>query len=273
LVFTRTWNKWALILLIPGVISSLSLMLRGRRMPTALFFMALLLAFWFNRRRLVPRWAFALGIAVFGVFVYSIGEYRLIVRDPEADRVRQVTNIDFASKFKPESIQNEAAGEVRNASYLMEAVSRTGRYDWGLSLYNFLIKGYVPRQIVGADFKSSLLADDSTGLAGAVLGYTAPVGSCATGVAEAFAAFSYFGCLLFFLLGFMMRRFWEGALRGYLIYQFLYVSLIVFELGTFSGSLSCLTNPWPHMLLFVGPVFWIARAGNPLWTQAAPLNP
>ena len=92
-----------------------------------------------------------------------------------------------------------------------------------------------------------------------VYGYIFRIGSCHTGIAEVFYAFWYFGSLLFIFVGYVMRRLWEGAMGGYVFYQFLYMTGLVYMLGTYNGIFANFFLPWPHLLIFAGPFLWYAR--------------
>jgi hypothetical protein len=263
LIFTKTWNRWALIAMLPGVFGALWLMMHGRRTPTAMFFLSLLCALWFNRRIAPPKWLMLIGMAAFSVFVFNIGEIRMIANSNNIDKVNQLREIDVAGTFKKDKVQSSASDELINSCYIMEAAARSGQYDMGLTVYNTFIAAYVPRQMVGEEFKNSLMARGNSDVTYEVFGYTSPVGSCPTGIADAFASFSYAGSLMFFMLGYIMRRLWEGSMHGHVIHQLLYVSVVVLELGTYGGAIANLTTPWIHIILFAGPILLWARERVP----------
>lgn len=260
-VFMITRNKWALLLILPHAFDSIQiLILYGRRTNTAIFILTILCAFWFSRRQTVPRWGMALGVLVFVLFVFNIGEYRAIAKRKDSDMLKQVAQIEWEDTFRSQNLVGANAIEMQNASYIIAASRQSGRFDYGATLWNWLVMAYVPRQLVGSELKSSLLLGVNVwDVVYETLHYKAPFGSCTTGVAEAFYSFSYFGCLLFFAIGYVMRRLWEGAMRGDIIYQVVYFNFLAMAIGVYNGTMGNAITPWLHMIFFMGPVLYIAR--------------
>jgi len=276
-LFLRYRNKWALLLMIPNVLSTLSvIVLYGRRTPTAEFFLTLLCFLWFTKKWVPSRPVMIAGILVFAIFVLNVGDYRYAMLSDRGDRWVQVREIDYLGRLRPDSLARDSAHEMTNAMYYMSAVARTGDFDLGLSLYNGFVSAYVPRQLVGEQIKASLKAP-LPDPAFAVYAFEPYVGSCQTGVAEAFVSFWYFGCLLYFVLGYVMRRIWNAAMVGSLPSQVIYVSLLALYLGAYNGSINNLTVPWVHLLVFLGPVLLWARVRQrsvrPVPQKAMPIKP
>jgi hypothetical protein len=260
-LYLRYRNKWAFLLMIPYCASAFSVMvIYGRRTPTAAFFLTLLCFLWFTKKWSPPRPVMIAGVVVFGIFVMNAGDYRFaMLSSPDSgERWEQVREIDYLGNLRRENIADNSTFEITNAMYYMSAVARTGEYNFGLSLYNGFVDAYVPRQLVGERVKASLRAPISDP-AYSVYGFEPYVGSCQTGVAEAFLAFWYFGCLLFVAAGYAMRRIWDGAMTGSVPSQVIYVSLLALYLGGYNGTMQNFTVPWVHMIAFLGPVFLWAR--------------
>ena len=258
-LFLRYRSTWAFLLLLPNTLSSLSLMVfYGRRTPTAEFFLALLCMLWFVWRWLPPRPVMIAGVLAFGIFVVNISDYRHAVIYEDEGRWQRVREIDYLGNLQPSSMVQDNAQEMLNALYYIDAVTKTRDFNYGLSLYNDLVDAYVPRQLVGERVKSSLrvpLSDPAF----AVYGFEPSIGSCQTGVAEAFLSFWYFGSLIFLAFGYVMRRCWDGAMSGGLPAQVIYVSLVALYLGAYNGTIHNFTVPWIHLAVFLGPVLVWAR--------------
>lgn len=263
--FLKTGNRMAFIGMLPVLMSLITVVIfHGRRTPAAILGLAVLSALWFCRRKLPPKWLMISGMLLFVLFVFSIGDYRKIQKSDDANKAEQIKNIRFTEKFKLSYLREERSIEIDNAMYIMEAVARTGSYDFGATLYNtFMV--YVPRQLVGEDFKKALMARTAPEIAKEEFNYIMPIGSCTTGVADAFSAFSYFGCLIFFFQGWFMRRFWEGAMAGGYVYQMLYLAQAALQLGAFSGNIGNITAPWVHIAIFAGPVLLYAKTKKKVW--------
>lgn len=260
LVFTKTWDKRAFVLMIPWTISSLSLMIfYGRRGVTAAFCFAIACALWFNRKWMLPRSLAVVVILGFAVYSAVIGDYRRIMKDDSSDKINNIKGINVAEKLEEEGIRNDQCEELKNAAYIMAAYSKSGRYDLGVTFYNAIIGQYVPRQLVGEEFKKALMGVTPDEVVKDEYNYSFTTGSCHTGVADVFASFWYFGSLVFFVIGYVMRRIWEGAERGYIVHQFLYVNMLALILGVFNGDIASFITPWIHILVFAGPVFVFAR--------------
>ncbi len=272
-LFLKFKNTWAFLLLIPNLISTLAtIILYGRRTVTATFFLTILCLLWFTKRWLPPRTLVVVGLLVFGIFVFSAGDYRHVMISDDEARWAEVREIDFLGNLRPDAMVGGSTNEMVNAMYYMSAVSDTREFDLGLSLYNGLVAAYVPRQLVGEAAKASLMVD-LPDQAFKVFGYEPNIGSCQTGIAEAFLSFWYLGCLLYFLLGLVMRRLWDGAMAGSLPSQVIYVSLLALYLGTYDGTIQNFTVPWVHLAVFLLPVFAYARSRRPLAAKAAALAP
>jgi hypothetical protein len=139
----------------------------------------------------------------------------------------------------------------------MEAKAQWGHYTYGLHFWNQLVFGYVPAQIVGREFKESLrfsLADDAQPAV-----FEKSVGTCETGIGEAFMAYGYFGCGLFFGLGAFMRCAWEGAVRNSVLRQFVLMLCTLQAVMTFSTQLWTFVNLLASITLFAGPLLWWSR--------------
>jgi hypothetical protein len=270
-LFLHYRNKGALLLMIPYTVSALSvIVLYGRRTPAAEFFLTLLCFFWFIKKWVPPRPVMIAGVVGFGIFVMNAGAYRFAMLSDKGDRWEQVRQIDYLGNLRRDSIAEDNTYEMTNAIYSMSAVAQVGGYDFGLSLYNSLVEAYVPRQLVGERLKASMkvsLPDPAFTL----YGFEPHVGSCETGVAQAFLSFWYFGCLLYLLAGYVMRRIWDAAMVGSVPNEVIYVSLLAVYLGAYNGSIHNLTVPWVHLGAFLGPVFLWARVrqrrANPFGDQ------
>lgn len=267
IVFLRRRRWLGLVLAAPIAVAYIDAILIGRRTPTVEFFLLLMSLVWFNRRVMPPRWAIVAGIMLFGIYAANVGDQREQVAKQGVGRAT-------AARAIVANVRNWLAGrrapresvEMRNAAYLMDGASQSGTYNYGAALYNQVVFAYVPAQVVGAAVKQALMipVPDS---AYEVHGFVMPRGTCNSGLADAFQAFGYLGALLFLPIGYVMRRLWEGAMAGNLIYQVLHVFMITPSLQTISIGLHNFTTPWFHMALFCLPVLLLARVR---WPAPAP---
>jgi hypothetical protein len=262
IIYLLTRNKWALFLALPNAADAImTLILHGRRTSAAVFALTVLCAIWFTRRKTVPRWAMLVGILAFTVFVLNISQFRYQSKQKSVEKsIERLQGMDWKRTFEKENFIGSNAIEMENAAYIISVVDSSSRFDYGATLWNWIVMAYVPRQLVGSELKQSLMM--GKGVWTVVYdeaGYVPPFGSCTTGIAEAFYSFWYYGACLFFLLGYIMRRLWEGSMRGGIVYQAMYFNFIAMGVGVYNGSLGNMLMPWPHMLLFLVPVFLYAR--------------
>jgi hypothetical protein len=139
----------------------------------------------------------------------------------------------------------------------MEATAIGGHYTYGLHFWNKLVFGFVPAQYVGKGVKDSLmipLTDDTQ-----YTQFQKDTGTCETGIAEAFMAFGYFGCGLFFVMGAFMRWLWEGAIRNSILHQFLLMLCTLGAIMSFTLQLWTLLNQLVTIAIFAGPLLWWSR--------------
>jgi hypothetical protein len=269
LVYFRTGRKATLpVILFDCLVYFDRIVVLARRGEAVEFALCLLLGWWFGRRRLVPRWVMLTAV-LFGLLpLYAIGAYRNAVYQgkpygatlEEAIDWRRVAEIDFADAVR-DTLANESH-EMRNALYHLNAKARTGDFDLGLSFWNQLVFAYVPAQVFGADFKASLMADLQGGDRSDPFAYEDPPGSTFTGMSDTFEAFSYLGCLVFFLIGLVLRQSYEGGMRGRLAPQLIYVLTLTSALHSITHHSMWFFLRWVHLALFLLPVLWWAKTSS-----------
>jgi hypothetical protein len=221
----------------------------GRRQPAAEFVLIPASLLWFIRKRALPRIAPIIGIVGMLLILPSTGDYRAVAAASEhQDNWGRFGDIPFLGNLQ--STLRYGGPELTNAVMRIEAVDRSMLLDFGLSFWNAMVFAYVPRQIVGQEFKQSLmisLPDPEY----VTFGYVPIPGSTWTGFATAFASFWYLGCLIFFLVAWVMGRLYRRALNGDLIAQVVYALMLVQSALVITHSTSAFVTPWPHIALFL----------------------
>lgn len=193
------------------------ILIQGRREGAAAFAISAALFFYFRYRRQVPRSIQIAALAIGALFVTSIGDYRGTMLNTESGLkwtgagLDDLMKIDFKDNFLL-SDRPTTSMELFNAALVIEGAERGGYFDGGLSLWNRFIFSYVPAQIVGRDLKESLQFDLRNTRDD--FGYIWHVGTTSTGFAEAFRSFWYFGALVFFAIGRILRYWMTRALTG-----------------------------------------------------------
>src|SRR5262249_35241015 len=92
------------------------------------------------------------------------------------------------------------------------------------------------------------------------LGYIPPVGVTSTGMADAFESFWYFGCLKFFVIGYVMGRWYQRGRRGDVRSQLAYMTLMTPAMHCVTHGTFWLMNNYVHMAIFAYPFLNWARS-------------
>ncbi len=238
------------------------IIIAGRRAEASEFFFIAILALLFGRGRKLSRIGILASMVIMVVAMHSTGQYRTLARESGWRETLMTGSIDFFANLR--SIALYGGEEMKNAVYVMDAYSETGEFDFGLSHWNLLVFNYVPAQIVGASFKSSLKVD-LPDVAASVYGYQASTGSTLTGMVDSFGSFWYFGALNFAVIGAILRKIWRSAWSGSLGSQLLYMLLITNALHTVTHHTNRFFSPWIHMSMFLFPLL--------LWARRVPPTP
>ena len=192
--------------------SIINAVFQGRRENTALFLMLIASSFFFVRGRVVPRAVIALGMFLAMAIVPIIGEYRAAAAvDPlHAYKVLDLT--EAARAFKDGDLHPEMIA----ALWTISDAKQDGDYAWGQGYWDELVFRFVPAQIVGMDFKKSLFIGNRIKEYDAAQMYARgyPLGTTITAAGDLFQQFGFFGALVFALIGYLFRGFWEIAIRS-----------------------------------------------------------
>jgi hypothetical protein len=206
-----------------GTIVPVQNIIVGRREPAALFLLTIGLTLYFRRRMLPSRWLVITLILGSTFLIPSTGAYR---QYQTADDWQAFGQVDVLGHFK-EFLNEDPVLELRNAAMLIEATRRSGEYEYGAGYWNHLVFRFVPAQILGHKFKTSLMIHRSgEGLEQELAGmdYSNPRGSTVTAMGDSFQQFGYFGCLFFVISAAFFRGLWRAAIpRDALFAQLLYM--------------------------------------------------
>ena len=259
LTYAATGSRLALWIALIGSLFYLDrIFLAGRRGVTLEFAFILLLSFWFGRKLSLPR-PLMLAAVIFGtLLLHSTGDYRAVAMDDDASKWKQLNQITFLENLK--QVVAEGGVELENAAFHIAATDETKNFDFGLFHWNTLVFNYVPAQLLGEDFKQSLLAPVEENDIYALFGHVPIVGSTPTGLIDAFGSFWYFGCLKYFLIGLVLRKVYAAAAQGHFIARVCYMLIITNALHSITHHTQWFVSPWVHITLFLGPALFFARA-------------
>jgi len=252
--FAKASSRWALaIIVICGIFYADRILIAGRRGIAFECIFIVLMAYWFHRRKTIPRFAMIALAALSPFILFNTGEYRQAVRDGPGTVAK-----DFDPMDNVANILEEGGEETRNTIIHIAAKDWTRDFDFGIFHWDQLVFNYVPAQIIGIDAKRSLMSDVSND-AYAIYGHQDAVGSTVTGLSDAFASFWYFGCFKFFIISWVLARLYYGAMEGSMAAAIIYALMISNGVHSITHHTSWFVSPWVHLVVFLGPCLWLAR--------------
>jgi hypothetical protein len=262
ILYFRSKDWRFLLVMIPQLVIYGKLFLAGRRTLTGELLIIIMTLFFFYRRKSVPLWLLLTGMVSLAILSYNIGDIRANADRPLEERIESFMSSDPLSVLSEESmVQENRYIDIFNAVNFMEARDLGGHYTYGSHFWNQLVFGFVPAQFFGDAFKESLqfnLYDDS-----ALTHFQKSNGTCESGIAEAFMAFGYFGCALFFIMGASFRWLWDQSVRGNVLCQFILMLNILPGIMSFSLQLWTMLNGLVNLLIFAGPFLWWSAKSAP----------
>jgi hypothetical protein len=236
----------------------------GRRQTMMILFFLLMLTAWFRWHQLPRRKWVIVGIVVGFVVIFSIGEYRNAVGALYSSQAKSIGEISFINNvwikcFKP-------SPEVMGGILVTDATAHAGEFDMGTFHWNRLVFNFVPKQLVGSEFKQSLMIGNAN--IKEMTDYEISEATTLTGVTDSFVSFGYFGFIKFIIVAFCMGYWLRLANAGSRWYQTLYILMFVYALHTITHNTNWFLSPLVMVLLCCYPVYRIAnkkksRRGNP----------
>lgn len=232
----------------------------GRRSMTAAFVIIIACALYFYRRFTLPPLIMTMLFALAGVGVLVAPQYRTVA-SATGDVRRAAAEVNVKAALS-DVLSGEKYVEFDSLVVTSAFLNRTRQFDYGIGLYNGLVNALVPRQIVGEENKAELLINlhqDDARSSASVYDWEIPYGSNPTGVLDAFRAFWFLGCLMYFGLAWCMARIWSGALKGSILQQTAYIILLLPAMGTVVGAWTTLPEQLIKAGVLLVPVHWICR--------------
>lgn len=236
----------------------------GRKGDTVEALLFILIAFWFYRGWTAPRLAALIGILVATVSLNSTGEYRDIVRDRGGTlEWNEISKINLVDNFV--QVLKHGGPETRNAVDRMDFIAKTQSFDYGIFHWNALVWAFVPAQLLGTQFKQSLLVENDV-----VLSYSPSAGSTETGMSDAFASFWYLGAFKFFFIAYLLGRLYATARQGWVLPQILYMLGITSAMLTVSHHTQWLVTTYVQMIILLLPGLLLIRRRSAPSSSASP---
>lgn len=230
----------------------------GRRTGIAALILAIGIGLYLYRRYVPPTSIVITALILATILIPFLGEQRGLLSGKwnNLDQLEYTENIE-------EVIQGDTALELRNAALMIDAAASTGLYEWGQLYWNNLVFRYVPAQIVGRNFKNSLMLRRNN--YGRFLrykyNYTTPTGSTPTGIADSFTQFDYFGCFFFALMAILYKWLWYRALfQNSLMAQIVYMVICTYAMTAVTHATADFIPNILFALISLIPIVWFASA-------------
>lgn len=137
--------------------------------------------------------------------------------------IDKINYVDNLKKSFTSSLNFESGMDLGNAALCMDKCAREDLYNYGLFLWDGFVYNYIPRRLVGEDFKNSLRYSDK--MADYIDMVTHGI-TCTTGYYDAFSSFSYLGFIVFFLLGRLFKFIYIRKKFSF-FYEMMYLFVLV----------------------------------------------
>jgi hypothetical protein len=199
-----------------------TIILYGRREPTATFILTIGLSLYFICKLVPPRWLVITFVIIALLAIPLTGTYRAIAKTGDWSKLQEIKPLETLESF----VQEGEGLELMNAALLMDAAVQTNQYGYGVEYWNTFVFRFIPAQLVGVNFKKSLQFQLANYDLKTLYRYNIPLGSTLTGIGDSFTQFDYFGCLFFFFIAHFFKNLWLSAnYRNSIVSQIFYVSL------------------------------------------------
>ncbi|BAU11425.1 hypothetical protein LEP3755_19190 [Leptolyngbya sp. NIES-3755] len=204
----------------------------GRRETIATFLLTIGLALFFRKRWTVPR-PLAIAAVIFALLAIPlIGQYRSVASSGNWDQLWNLKPIENLKNV----VGNASDLELEYAALQIDATIKTQQYGYGTGYWNILVFRFIPAQLLGSDLKEGLMLRLQELDLRALYNYVPNPGLVPTGIADTFREFDYFGCLVFVVLGLLIKTLWVSAVRhDSILSQVLYITFL-------SGSMKAVTH-------------------------------
>lgn len=250
--------------------------MKGRRTPALFAGLMVLTGLWFSKRVKAPTWMIITGGVIFFMFVANVGTYRYMLSKGNVDWKEVAGEVFNLKKTVSRFSEEESTGgdsseddlgnyvDVLNGLVCTKAAFSSFRYNYGCALWNSLVHSWVPGQLVGKNLKESLKVElgRREKIAEEVYKYKWHIGSCLPGYGEIFAAFGFFGVFFAYFMGKIARMIWEQAMTGNLIAQTCHFALAPVYIRWGGGGLWPLLCGLIFWVIFLLPIYMVAKKSN-----------
>lgn len=213
---------------------------------------------YFMIRRIFPPRMLVAAAAILGtLLLHQVGELRS-VRNQGGSVTEYIMSGAPFEQFS--YFHSPEAYEIEQAKSDFTYVRQNDYLTYGAVYWNGLVKQYVPAFALGRNFKDSLFLASIANLARqGNYSLVFSSGATRTGFSDSFSSFSYFGVLVFALLGFLGGLLYHGAMGGRIVAQFYYLAFIGQFIMAITHSTHHFLSAGLYILALTLPGFALAR--------------
>ncbi|MEK6481637.1 hypothetical protein WJR50_29100 [Catalinimonas sp. 4WD22] len=249
-------NQKKLILLLFYLALSLQfIIISGRRSEVFNLVITIIFPLFFIKKAYIPKQFIIPAIILVITVIAVLPVTREFTKRGEFNQLLNLSLTEISSAY----LSGERTNEVIEAAINMEVVDREGIYNYGVSMYNYLVHQYASSTIFGSDVKKSLFIEkvnmdrlrEKYFWMGDAVGYKGYLSY--TGFAATFYEFGYFGCILFFLFGRLTKSFWVRTQDGNIFWVLFYCCFATFILFSVYHSIMAIPTIFlPILIILIG---------------------
>lgn len=228
----------------------------GRREPTVMTGLTIMLTLYFQRGVIPPRLLVVGAIVGAGIFIPITGAYRMHAQEKGIGAFDQFDAVEmFMTGFS-----NGQAPEASMAANIIHVTDESEEYALGFGYWNTLVFRFVPAQLIGRETKEGLMLPAPHVDLRRFHSRAIPPGSTTTGIGDSFLEFGYLGCLVFAAIGVVLRNLWVTATEfKCLPVQILYVPILTTSLRALTHKTHEFLPGVIYNVLLVGTVLLCAQ--------------
>lgn len=256
LVYMQYKDKWGLVAFFAMLLVAVPIVvIFVRRSVLFQIGAATLGAFMLNRDIRLPRLPVAIILAISILILNGAGPIRQHIFYEGGTIVSAFTEgVIFREAFTDEKFFFSA--ELKSAASDIEIARATNHYKPFVMLWNIAVSQYVPGFLIGDELKSSfLIPDDNQSV---YQSYFAE-GATRTGFAESFTGYSYFGPIIYLIIGVLFGRLWVLTTRKDIKAQQIYLVFLLYSLLTITESISRMVVTAPIIMASIWLSFKFAQ--------------
>lgn len=231
---------------------------------------AILCTYWFVQRRTLSMLILVPAAIALGVTVYVIGPLRGMATYMEMTTGTRPSlldpvlwgSIDLKAAFERTT---QTAPDVRNALYVIDHTAQNLSFQFGARTWDGFVKQYIPGQIFGHDFKSSLYLSAGGSIYDEIFieyNFSYGTGTTSTGFGSAFSDFGFLGVLYFFMIARAMKLLYNRSMVGQFWAQLAYACFLPLVLLSLTHGHEKLFNSVPYL---AGVILMLRAASRRRW--------